>query len=139
MLYFVKSIRLKFVFISLLINNNLFIWQMADKYNYYFFLFIPNSDLGNNKITKLPSRVFHSQSLLKQLILRKNQIARIPIGLFENVTSLKWLILQKNNIKILPLAELRFLTSLQWLDISNNYLTLEGEKLSMQLKCLQEM
>lgn len=100
---------------------------------------LTGSDLGNNNISELPSRVFHSQKHLQQLFLRGNHIKSIPSGLFEKMYSLKWLMLQENEFYTISLAELRFLTSLEWIDLSKNHLNFEGEQFPEQLVNLQEM
>lgn len=93
-----------------------------------FQLIFSHRDLGKNEISTLPSRVFHSQRHLEQLLLRQNKLKRIPPGIFRGLAALQWLLIQENLLEHFPLVELYGLNSLVWLNLSNNRLVLQGEQ-----------
>ncbi|XP_024086239.1 relaxin receptor 2 isoform X2 [Cimex lectularius] len=83
-------------------------------------------NLGNNGLTKLPSKVFKGQIYLKKLFLIKNKLETLNGSLSVEFVNLNWLFLYDNYLTELKAKnwKMQYLT---WLDASKNKLTLKNE------------
>ncbi|XP_056006931.1 leucine-rich repeat-containing protein 15-like [Ostrea edulis] len=77
-------------------------------------------DLGNNKITTLPSGIFDALKSLQELFLQGNKITTLLTGTFDALSSLQTLDLKWNKISTLPIGIFDALTSLRYLDLRWN-------------------
>ncbi|XP_023238708.1 protein toll-like [Centruroides sculpturatus] len=76
-----------------------------------------------NKISTLPTGIFHGLSKLRELNLRGNRLQNLPEDVFQNLSSLQRLELSHNRLIFLHENIFLPLTNLTYLDLSNNSLT----------------
>ncbi|XP_067135044.1 carboxypeptidase N subunit 2-like [Centruroides vittatus] len=77
----------------------------------------------NNKISTLPTEIFHGLSELGLLMLRENRLENLPEDVFQNLSSLQHLDLSKNRLTFLHENIFFPLTNLTYLYLSYNNLT----------------
>lgn len=79
-------------------------------------------DLGDNRLTDLPSDVFHPLHQLQYLNLTGNRLAALPQQLFRYVNCLQEIRLAANLLSVLPYQAFASARELERLDLSGNRL-----------------
>nr|ABB59068.1 variable lymphocyte receptor A [Eptatretus stoutii] len=81
-----------------------------------------NLKLDYNKLSSLPSNVFHNLKELTNLNLQYNELQALPVGVFDHLVSLDKLVLNYNKLKSLPPKIFDKLTKLTLLYLDTNKL-----------------
>ncbi|CAK9819493.1 Platelet glycoprotein V [Anthophora plagiata] len=79
-------------------------------------------NLGDNRLTELPSDVFHPLHQLQYLNLTRNRLHILPRALFQNLGQLEEIGLSQNRLSVLPYQVFATSKSLTRLDLSGNLL-----------------
>ncbi|CAK9804670.1 Platelet glycoprotein V [Anthophora quadrimaculata] len=79
-------------------------------------------NLGDNRLTELPSDVFHPLHQLQYLNLTRNRLHILPRALFQDLDQLEEIGLSQNRLSVLPYQVFASSKSLTRLDLSGNLL-----------------
>ncbi|XP_076760762.1 uncharacterized protein LOC143429167 isoform X4 [Xylocopa sonorina] len=101
--------------------------------------FLEQLNLGDNRLTELPSNVFHPLHQLQYLNLTGNRLSILPRALFQGLDRLEEIELARNQLDVLPYQAFASTKSLTRLDLSNNLLVFLQDHSFRPNKQLQQL
>lgn len=101
--------------------------------------FLAHLNLGDNRLTELPSDVFHPLQQLQYLNLTGNRLTTLPRASFQGLDWLEEIDLSRNRLSVLPYQVFALSKSLARLDLSGNLLVSLPDHSFRPNKNLQEL
>lgn len=101
--------------------------------------FLAHLNLGDNRLTELPSDVFHPLQQLQYLNLTGNRLTTLPRASFQGLDWLEEIDLSRNRLSVLPYQVFALCKSLARLDLSGNLLVSLPDHSFRPNKNLQEL
>lgn len=101
--------------------------------------FLAHLNLGDNRLTELPSDVFHPLQQLQYLNLTGNRLTTLPRASFQGLDWLEEIDLSRNRLSVLPYQVFALCKSLARLDLSGNLLVSLPDHSFRPNKDLQEL
>lgn len=101
--------------------------------------FLAQLNLGDNRLTELPSDVFHPLQQLQYLNLTGNRLTTLPRASFQGLDWLEEIDLSRNRLSVLPYQVFALCKSLARLDLSGNLLVSLPDHSFRPNKNLQEL